>query len=427
MSSFFLLLSSLLIIITQSVTKRICDVETDTCLETESDEETLGQKLLEKQSKFYGLNHLSYSEDSAAQSIKVYNPNDITYDYYWFDTYRNKGIYKGKLRPQGMTATNSYRGHIFYFTLSGTENEIYRITVAKNVNDYIIPPNNDKIKKDKFYLKLKEKQVFYEKYFKETGFPWLSSFGRPEPVLFMYNKQGLDEVGTIYNIKSKHGFWNCVSEQISSCQDTNEVSVNIEVISTKPKMFIIENIINNIEAELVKSLAEPKLHRSGTGQSRDANFNDETRTSKTAWIGYREHIIIDTIFKRTADILQIDEETLKANAEQMQSVFYETGQEYKAHHDFSDNGRDTASRYITILFYLSDQIDEYSGGETWFPKARNGKGIKIHPGKGNAVLFYDLLQDGNGDDLTLHEAVKVKNGTKWICNFWVWDPIKPFR
>lgn len=110
----------------------------------------------------------------------------------------------------------------------------------------------------------------------------------------------------------------------------------------------------------------------------------------------------------------------------MQSVFYSQGQEYKAHHDFSDNGRDSSSRYITILFYLTDQMDEYSGGETWFPKARNGKGIKVHPGKGNAVLFYDLLQDGNGDDLTLHEAVRVKNGTKWICNFWVWDPRKPF-
>lgn len=332
-----------------------------------------------------------------------------------------------------MTATNSYRGHIFYFTKTGTQDEVYRITVTKNINDYIIPPTKDKLTSS-FYLKLKEKKEFFSNYFNENGIPWLASYGRPEPVLFMYNKDVTDDIGTIYNIKSKHGFWNCKpdkslnkNEQIELCQNKQDININIEVISQEPKMFVIENIINNLEAEMVKELATPKLHRSGTGQSRDANYNDETRTSKTAWIGYNEHVIIDTIFKRTADILQIDEKILKQNAEQMQSVFYEQGQEYKAHHDFSDNGRDLASRYITILFYLSEQIDEYSGGETWFPKARNGKGIKVHPGKGNAILFYDLLKDGNGDDLTLHEAVRVKNGTKWICNFWVWDPIKPFR
>lgn len=67
-------------------------MSSDTCQEIEYDEETLGQKLLLKQTEFYHLNSLSYSEDSAAQSIKIYNPNDITYDYYWFDPGRNKGI-----------------------------------------------------------------------------------------------------------------------------------------------------------------------------------------------------------------------------------------------------------------------------------------------------------------------------------------------
>ena len=54
--------------------------------------ESLGQKLLRKQTEVYGLTKLSYSEESAAQSIKIYNPNDMVYDYYWFDHGRNKGI-----------------------------------------------------------------------------------------------------------------------------------------------------------------------------------------------------------------------------------------------------------------------------------------------------------------------------------------------
>ena len=45
----------------------------------------------------------------------------------------------------------------------------------------------------------------------------------------------------------------------------------------------------------------------------------------------------------------------------------------------------------------------------------------MHPGKGSAVLFYNLLPDGNGDALALHAAVPVRHGEKWLCNFWVWD------
>ena len=87
------------------------------------------------------------------------------------------------------------------------------------------------------------------------------------------------------------------------------------------------------------------------------------------------------------------------------------------------------SRYITLLIYLNDMLDESAGGETSFPKAKlfdgsEREGIKVHPGKGSAVLFYNLLPDGNGDDLALHAALAVRKGEKWLANFWVWDPKK---
>ena len=50
------------------------------------------------------------------------------------------------------------------------------------------------------------------------------------------------------------------------------------------------------------------------------------------------------------------------------------------------------SRYITLLIYLNDMLDESAGGETSFPKAKaklfdgsEREGIKVHPGKGSAV------------------------------------------
>ena len=36
-------------------------------------------------------------------------------------------------------------------------------------------------------------------------------------------------------------------------------------------------------------------------------------------------------------------------------------------------------------------------------------------------MFYSLLEDGNADDLSLHAALPVKEGEKWLANFWIWD------
>ena len=104
-------------------------------------------------------------------------------------------------------------------------------------------------------------------------------------------------------------------------------------------------------------------------------------------------------------------------------MHYVNGQRYDSHHDWGVNGY-PESRLITLLLYLTDMPDEHAGGETAFPKGAGGQGFKVQPKKGSAVLFYNLLEDGNGDDLALHAALPVHHGEKWLANFWVWDPIK---
>ena len=41
-----------------------------------------------------------------------------------------------------------------------------------------------------------------------------------------------------------------------------------------------------------------------------------------------------------------------------------------------------------------------------------------------AVFFYDLLEDGNADELSLHSGAKVEAGEKWIAPLWIWEPIR---
>lgn len=79
----------------------------------------------------------------------------------------------------------------------------------------------------------------------------------------------------------------------------------------------------------------------------------------------------------------------------------------------------TEQRFSTMLIYL--EIPEEGGG-TSFPKAFDGQGIQVKPNRGDAVLFYSMLPDGNGDDMSLHSGMPVTKGRKYVCNLWSWDP-----
>lgn len=77
-------------------------------------------------------------------------------------------------------------------------------------------------------------------------------------------------------------------------------------------------------------------------------------------------------------------------------------------------------RFATILFYLNDDME---GGETTFPMWRNAEtsnALTVKPEKGKAILFYNVLPDGNFDELSMHSSSPVTEGEKWLTNLWVW-------
>lgn len=205
------------------------------------------------------------------------------------------------------------------------------------------------------------------------------------------------------------------------CQTTPSVNLELQVVSTAPKAFIIENFLSDFEVDEIISIAQPQIKVSTVGNKDGGGTRqDSTRTSHNAWVGRRASVIVESLFVRAEHLLRIERLDQK-NTEDMQVVHYEHGQKYDSHHDWGVSGY-PESRFITLLLYLSDMVDPTAGGETAFPKGADGAGFKVHPGKGSAVLFYNLLEDGNGDDLALHAALPVVRGEKWLANFWVWDP-----
>jgi prolyl 4-hydroxylase len=218
-------------------------------------------------------------------------------------------------------------------------------------------------------------------------------------------------------------FRNCLNYGNPSCHSSEPVHLELEVISLKPKAFMIRNFLSDVEAEAIVAYAGPRMDISYVGNT-DAGGarKSDTRTSRNTWLSKDAFPITTSLFHRAEHVLNITRLDHR-NTEDIQVVHYINGQKYDSHHDWGVSGY-PESRFITLLLYLSDMVSADAGGETAFPKAADGKGLKIHPGKGSAVLFYDLLEDGNGDDLSLHAALPVLKGEKYLCNFWVWDPLR---
>jgi prolyl 4-hydroxylase len=201
------------------------------------------------------------------------------------------------------------------------------------------------------------------------------------------------------------------------------VKLELEVISRQPRAFIINNFISDAEADAIVKKARPLVTGSHVGDPDIGVQDSGTRTSKNTWLHRHAMPVTATVYTRAADLLGVDEKLLNAKkcAEDMQVVHYTHGEKYDAHHDWGVAGY-PESRLITLLLYLTDMPSDTAGGETSFPKGNDGHGMKVRPKKGMAMLFYNLLEDGNGDDLSMHASLPTVQGEKWLANFWVWDP-----
>jgi prolyl 4-hydroxylase len=102
--------------------------------------------------------------------------------------------------------------------------------------------------------------------------------------------------------------------------------------------------------------------------------------------------------------------------------------EYTPHHDFSMPAliKDQPSRFATILFYLNEDM---VGGETVFPRwmnAETAEPLVIKPERGKAILFYNMLPDGNYDERSQHAALPVLSGEKVSDSRWEMRPFHVF-
>lgn len=158
------------------------------------------------------------------------------------------------------------------------------------------------------------------------------------------------------------------------------------------------------QAQQKSLLAEPKT------DVRNPNIRNSEETS----IGDNDPIVAD-ISDRLVDITGVP----RSHQEMDRIIHYKEGGQYLPHFDSpKDDERrtrmfgDSIGRLITVIIYLNDVAE---GGETIFPNSNQF----VKPEAGKAVIFQNILPDGQVIDTSFHGGAPVKKGEKWIMTKWI--------
>jgi prolyl 4-hydroxylase len=146
----------------------------------------------------------------------------------------------------------------------------------------------------------------------------------------------------------------------------------------------------------------------------DPNGDQYFRTSETCDLDANEAAVKD-VEERLFALTGID----PAHGEPIQGQRYEVGQEFKAHTDyFEPDGQDfqrfcsvAGQRTWTFMAYLNDVE---AGGATRFKLVDK----MFQPRRGMLVGWNNHRPDGSLNPATLHHAMKVRKGLKYVITKW---------
>ncbi|KAK0411565.1 hypothetical protein QR680_005721 [Steinernema hermaphroditum] len=217
--------------------------------------------------------------------------------------------------------------------------------------------------------------------------------------------------------------------------------IKVEIVRFDPLAVLFKEVISDHEISVVQQLATPKLRRATVQNAKTGALEHASyRISKSAWLKGYDHPVVDRINKRIDLMTNLNQET----AEDLQIANYGIGGHYDPHFDFARRGEKdpyregtgnriatkeeknafknlgTGNRIATVLFYMSKPS---KGGATVFTEL----GTAAFPSMHDALFWYNLKRNGEGDLQTRHAACPVLEGVKWVSNKWIHERGQEFR
>jgi prolyl 4-hydroxylase len=409
------------------------------------------------------------------------SPNEL---YVWRVSESDKRTFASRIEPFGSFGAAAFLGQKFVATLSAAETsgvvEQWQVGEASGSNYRYDPYGGTQAARKAlgdnspslalYQMQLKN-LVFATQYRAFTGNEWLALYGQRMPP--RYHMWRADEAGQTHSVETREihfvedpdaselergmSAYGPRPDQVGRMRryrDTHPtLNLDITVVSGSPRVFEIRKFLSPVEASHLLALVRNGGGSSDPGQS----TTSDDATTRQAWIERHRDFMVDAIYKRAADVLQMNEALLRIRrkseipefvdsdigvAERLQVVNYQEGQESQPQYDFSvpDLVRLQPSRFATMILYLNDDME---GGETTFPRSLNAESdeplkvtrrgvlarslarslplfssqspsdtIQIKPELGKAILFYNMLPDGNYDERSLHASAPVLKGEK---------------
>ena len=194
-----------------------------------------------------------------------------------------------------------------------------------------------------------------------------------------------------------------------------------QVISLfNPTIMVWDNFMSEPECkQLIKDMdTYVQWTRGQVTQGKAGDDRDHyARTNQMGWLDYSKSPTAVHFLMRASQVTQLH----YTQAENVQALHYELGEEYDAHMDAFPLHTERAhtgphgtkgNRVATLLLYCNDVAD---GGATVFTEL--GKGVK--PKTGRCVLFSNtIIGTQIPDPKTMHQAQPVNAGEKYAMNLW---------
>ena len=185
----------------------------------------------------------------------------------------------------------------------------------------------------------------------------------------------------------------------------------MKVPNPRIEMFVLRDFLSDSESDMLAARIERDRRPSTIA---DANGDHYFRTSETCDLPMMEPDV-DALDQKLSALSGIDQ----SFGEPIQGQRYEPGQEFKAHTDYFDpQGADyqrfcsiAGQRTWTFMIYLNDVE---AGGATRFKVIDK----LIQPERGKLVCWNNRRPDGSVNPATLHHAMKVRKGLKYVVTKW---------
>lgn len=181
--------------------------------------------------------------------------------------------------------------------------------------------------------------------------------------------------------------------------------------SPRLEMFVLRDFLS--EAECAALVARIERERRPSTLA-DADGDHYFRTSETCDL-HMDAPDVAALDAKLSALSGIDRQF----GEPIQGQRYDVGQEFKAHTDFFDPGGVDFEKFCsvagqrtwTFMVYLNDVE---AGGATRFKVIDK----IIQPERGKLVCWNNRRPDGSGNPSTLHHAMKVRKGLKYVITKW---------